>query len=89
MIICKDDSIMNRKIMTKIIKSVECGRFKDTELLEADDGSTAIELLHEEISANRRVDFILMDFVMVQSLIVIMLLFQFCYLVKSKRAGSS
>ena len=35
-------------------------------LLEADDGTVAVEILRSEMAAGRRVDMILMDFVMVR-----------------------
>jgi hypothetical protein len=57
---------MNRKVMARIIENEKCGRLAMTELLEADDGSSAVETLHAEMAAGRRVDFVLMDFVMVR-----------------------
>lgn len=57
---------MNRKVMARIIHSDSDGRFAGgVDLLEADDGGTAVEVLRSEINAGRRVDFVLMDFVMV------------------------
>jgi hypothetical protein len=52
---------MNRKIMARIIS----GRLATAELLEADYGVTAFDTLHAETAAGRKVDFLLMDFVMV------------------------
>ena len=59
-----DDSAMNRKIMARIIS----GRLATAELLEADYGVTAVDTLHAETAAGRKVDFVLMDFVMVSCL---------------------
>eukprot|EP01036_Dinobryon_divergens_P022753 gene22753-31042_t len=62
-----DDSAMNRKVMARIIHSDSDGRFAvGVDLLEADDGGTAVEVLRSEINAGRRVDFVLMDFVMIK-----------------------
>ena len=57
---------MNRKVMARIIVGEKRGRLATTELLEADDGTSAVETLREELAAGRRVDFVLMDFVMVR-----------------------
>ena len=58
---------MNRKMMAKIISSEKrCGRLAAAELLEADDGISAVETLRSEMAAGRTVDFVLMDFVMVR-----------------------
>ena len=46
-------------------------------LLEADDGTVAIEILRSEMAAGRRVDMILMDFVMVR--FVLLNLFNILY----------
>ena len=56
---------MNRKVMARIIGNEKRGRLAMTELLEADDGTSAVEILSAEMAAGRRVDFVLMDFVMV------------------------
>ena len=56
---------MNRKVMARIIGNEKRGRLAMTELLEADDGTSAVETLRAEMAAGRRVDFVLMDFVMV------------------------
>ena len=50
----------------KIIESEKKGRLKDARLLEADDGTTAVEMLRQELSEGRKVDFVLMDYVMVR-----------------------
>ena len=49
----------------KIIESEKAGRLKDARLLEADDGTTALKMLRRELSEGRKVDFVLMDYVMV------------------------
>lgn len=56
---------MNRKIMSKIISSDLSGKFSNCVLLEADDGQTAVETMLREQTEGRRVDVVLMDFVMV------------------------
>ena len=56
---------MNRKVMARIISGEKRGRLAVTELLEADDGISAVETLRSEMAAGRTVDFVLMDFVMV------------------------
>lgn len=57
---------MNRKVMARIINSDSEVRFAGgVDLLEADDGGTAVEMLRSEMDAGRTVDFVLMDFVMV------------------------
>ena len=56
---------MNRKIMARIIEGDKSGPFASSVLLEADDGVTAVETLRSEMAAGRRLDFVLMDFVMV------------------------
>ena len=55
---------MNRKIMAKIIEGDRSGSLESAVLLEADDGVTAVEILCAEMAAGRRLDFVLMDFVM-------------------------
>ena len=49
----------------KIIESEKTGRLKSARLLEADDGTTAVEMLRQELCEGRKVDFVLMDYVMV------------------------
>ena len=56
---------MNRKVMARIIGGEKRGRLAAAELLEADDGVSAVETLRSEMAAGRTVDFVLMDFVMV------------------------
>ena len=56
---------MNRKVMARIISGEQRGRLAVIELLEADDGISAVETLRSEMAAGRTVDFVLMDFVMV------------------------
>ena len=58
---------MNRKVMARIINGEKRGRLSRVDLLEADDGLTAVEALRSEMAAGRVVDFVLMDFVMVRS----------------------
>jgi hypothetical protein len=64
----QDDSALNRKVIAKIIESEKTGRLKDARLLEADDGTTAVEMLRRELSEGRKIDFVLMDYVMVSVL---------------------
>ena len=64
----KDDSAMNRKIMAKIIEGDRSGALESAVLLEADDGVTAVEILRAEMAAGRRLDFVLMDFVMASNI---------------------
>ena len=59
---------MNRKIMAKIIEGDRSGPLVSAALLEADDGVTAVEILRSEMAAGRRLDFVLMDFVMVSNI---------------------
>ena len=56
---------MNRKLISKIIGGEKRGRLAAAEILEADDGDTALELLRAEMQGGRLVDIVLMDFVMV------------------------
>ena len=62
---------MDRKVVTKIISGETRGRLAVTELLKADDGTSAVECLRSEMAAGRKVDFVLMDFVMASLLVVI------------------
>ena len=57
---------MNRKVMARIISGEKRGRLVAAELLEADDGISAVEILRSEMAVGSRVDFVLMDFVMVR-----------------------
>ena len=63
---------MNRKLMSKIIGGEKRRRLADAELLEADDGESALEMLRSEMQAGRRIDFVLMDFVMVAVVLVVL-----------------
>ena len=49
----------------RIISTDQGERFGVVNVIEADDGSTAVEALRSEMAAGRPVDFVLMDFVMV------------------------
>ena len=40
----------------------------DVSILEADDGSTAVDVLRSETEAGRAVDLVLMDYVMVKKI---------------------
>lgn len=62
----QDDSALNRKVVLKLIESVKSGPLKNSRLLEADDGTTAVATLRQELSEGRQVNFVLMDFVMVR-----------------------
>ena len=55
----------------KIIESEKTGRLKNARILEADDGTTAVEMLRREMSEGRKIDFVLMDYVMVSSFLSI------------------
>ena len=61
----QDDSAMNRKMIAKIISGEKHGQIAGAALLEADDGISAVETLRSEMAAGRKIDFVLMDFVMV------------------------
>ena len=63
--ISQDDSPLNRKVVIKLIESVKSGPLKNARLLEADDGTSAVETLRQELSDGRQVHFVLMDYVMV------------------------
>ena len=52
-------------MVVKLIESEKKGPLKNARLLEADDGSTAVETLQRELAEGRQVDFVLMDYVMV------------------------
>ena len=55
----------------KIIESEKTGKLKNARILEADDGTTAVEMLRREMSEGRKIDFVLMDYVMVSSFLSI------------------
>jgi len=61
----QDDSDLNRKILRRQIESKAGGIWQNAELMEADDGLTALEAVRSEMAAGRSFDFILMDYVMV------------------------
>ena len=48
-----------------MIESEKTGLFANAVILTADDGTTAVQTLKEELSAGRHLDFVLMDYVMV------------------------
>lgn len=52
-------------MVTRLIESEKIGTFANATLLTADDGTTAVEQLRNEMSAGRPVHFVLMDFIMV------------------------
>ena len=56
---------MNIKVVVRLIQGEKVGAFAHATILTADDGTTAIEQLRNEMSAGRQVDFVLTDFVMV------------------------
>ena len=56
---------MNVKVVVRLIESEKEGIFANATLLTADDGTTAVELLRNEMAAGRAVHFVLMDYVMV------------------------
>ena len=56
---------MNVKVVVRLIQDEKVGAFAHATILTADDGTTAIEQLRNEMSAGRQVDFVLTDFVMV------------------------
>ena len=51
--------------MSKLLQSEREGRFASAEILTANDGETAIEILKEELFVGRTVHFILIDYIMV------------------------
>ena len=62
----QDDSSLNRKVIVRIIESEKKGRLRNARLLEADDGTSAVEMLRRELAEGRQIDFVLMDYVMVR-----------------------
>ena len=52
----------------KVIESEKKGRLRNARLLEADDGTSAVEMLRRELAEGRQIDFVLMDFVMVKKI---------------------
>ena len=61
----QDDSPLNRKVIMNLIESEKKGPLQNARLLEADDGTSAVETLRRELSEGRQVDFVLLDYVMV------------------------
>ena len=55
---------MNVKVVAKLIEGEKVGVFANATLLTADDGTSAVEQLKNEMAAGRAVHFILMDFIM-------------------------
>lgn len=58
-----DDSPMNRKIMRRVLESDKVA-FGQTVIMEADDGSTAIEVLENQLALGETFDLILIDYIM-------------------------
>ena len=56
----------------RLIESEKKGPLHGARLLEADDGTTAVETLRRELAEGRQVDFVLLDYVMVRDIIIIM-----------------
>ncbi len=52
----------------RIIESEKKGRLRNARLLEADDGTSAVEMLRQELAEGRQIDFVLMDYVMVKKI---------------------
>ena len=61
----QDDSQLNRKIVRRILESSQ-DVFPHLNILEADDGTTAIEEVKKQMEADVKFDYILIDFVMVR-----------------------
>jgi len=60
----QDDSQLNRKIVRRILESSK-DVIPELNIIEADDGTTAIEEVKKQMQANINFDFIFIDFVMV------------------------
>jgi len=60
----QDDSHLNRKIVRRILESAK-NCLPQCEVVEADDGSTAIQEMKRKIDSGSNFDFVLIDFVMV------------------------
>ena len=56
------------KVVAKLIEREKVGVFAGATILTTDDGTTVLEQLRNELSADRPVHFILMDFIMVRAL---------------------
>ena len=65
---------MNVKVVVRLIESEKEGIFANATLLTADDGTSAVKQLRNEMAAGRAVHFVLMDFVMVIAFHLIVLL---------------
>lgn len=65
---CQDDSELNCKVITRLIESEKGGDgwLSNAVILTADDGTTAVQTMRDEMSAGRAIHFVLMDFVMVR-----------------------
>ena len=61
----QDDSALNRKIVVKLLESEKTGSLAASSILEAADGTDAVDLLRRETAAGRFISFILMDNTMV------------------------
>lgn len=62
----QDDSAINCKVIAKLIESEKDGLFANAVILTADDGTTAVQTMKDEMAAGRQIHFVLMDFVMVR-----------------------
>ena len=62
----QDDSEINCKVLAKLIESEKVGKFANAVILTADDGTTAVQMMKDEMSAGREIHFVLMDYVMVR-----------------------
>lgn len=58
---------MNCKVIARLIDSEKGGDgwLSNAVILTADDGTTAVQTMRDEIAAGREIHFVLMDFVMV------------------------
>eukprot|EP01035_Chromulina_nebulosa_P045802 gene45802-biopygen31668 len=66
-ILIVDDSSANRKIVRRMLQSsANKPILGDCVILEADDGSTALDLMRSETAAGRVINFVLMDYVMIR-----------------------
>jgi len=63
-ILVVDDSHLNRKIVRRILESAK-SCLSHCEIVEADDGSTAIQEMKKLIDSGDNFDFVLIDFVMI------------------------
>ena len=59
--------IFSRKIVRRMLESsANKSLLGDCSILEADDGSTALDVMRSEIEADRAIDFVLLDYVMIR-----------------------